>query len=272
MTYLGADGRRALPHPMPPHPHRDVPRPLRDRGKSPRTIDAYLARFTAHRPDTRHRAFREVRCFCTWLRAAATPTTTPSAAPQCPPAPQSRAAPGARRDRPCSPAAMRRRPWAAVIARSSSRSWTPASAVPKRSSWTSRTAPGRSGGCASGTARAARTVSCPSPVAVPTPSPPIARTAVPPRAPSSSRPAPRASRGGAPPAERTQATAAAPQPRRRHPQGARSSLPPHLRHLGHRPRRAGDRRPASARPQLPGDGAPLQRHLRQRPGRRASRR
>ena len=36
----------------------------------PDHVIAYLARFTAHRPDTRHRYFREVRCFCTWLRAA----------------------------------------------------------------------------------------------------------------------------------------------------------------------------------------------------------
>ena len=36
----------------------------------PDHVIAYLARFTAHRPDTRHRYFREVRCFCTWLRTA----------------------------------------------------------------------------------------------------------------------------------------------------------------------------------------------------------
>ena len=36
----------------------------------PDHVIAYLARFAAHRPATRHRAFREVRCFCTWLRAA----------------------------------------------------------------------------------------------------------------------------------------------------------------------------------------------------------
>ena len=28
------------------------------------------ARTGARSPDTRHRYFREVRCFCTWLRAA----------------------------------------------------------------------------------------------------------------------------------------------------------------------------------------------------------
>ena len=36
----------------------------------PDHVIAYLARFHAHSPDTRHRYFREVRCFCTWLRAA----------------------------------------------------------------------------------------------------------------------------------------------------------------------------------------------------------
>ena len=36
----------------------------------PDHVVAYLARFAARSPDTRHRTFREVRCFCTWLRAA----------------------------------------------------------------------------------------------------------------------------------------------------------------------------------------------------------
>ena len=36
----------------------------------PDHVIAYLARFAAHSPDTPHRYFREVRCFCTWLRAA----------------------------------------------------------------------------------------------------------------------------------------------------------------------------------------------------------
>ena len=36
----------------------------------PDHVVAYLARFAARSPDTRHRYFREVRCFCTWLRAA----------------------------------------------------------------------------------------------------------------------------------------------------------------------------------------------------------
>ena len=36
----------------------------------PDHVIAYLARFAAHRPDTRHRYFREVRCFWNWLRAA----------------------------------------------------------------------------------------------------------------------------------------------------------------------------------------------------------
>ena len=31
---------------------------------------AYLARYADHAPDTRHRYFREVRCFCNWLRTA----------------------------------------------------------------------------------------------------------------------------------------------------------------------------------------------------------
>ena len=35
----------------------------------PDHVVAYLARFAACSPDTRHRYFREVRCFCTWLRA-----------------------------------------------------------------------------------------------------------------------------------------------------------------------------------------------------------
>ena len=36
----------------------------------PDHVVTYLARFAARSPDTRHRYFREVRCFCTWLRAA----------------------------------------------------------------------------------------------------------------------------------------------------------------------------------------------------------
>ena len=36
----------------------------------PDLIKTYLARFTSHRPANRDRYFREVRCFCTWLRAA----------------------------------------------------------------------------------------------------------------------------------------------------------------------------------------------------------
>ena len=36
----------------------------------PDHVVAYLARFATHRPDTRHRYFREVRCFCNWLRVA----------------------------------------------------------------------------------------------------------------------------------------------------------------------------------------------------------
>ena len=36
----------------------------------PDHVIAYLVRFAARSPDTRHRYFREVRCFCTWLRAA----------------------------------------------------------------------------------------------------------------------------------------------------------------------------------------------------------
>ena len=36
----------------------------------PDHVIAYLARFAARSPDTRHRYFREVRCFCTWLRVA----------------------------------------------------------------------------------------------------------------------------------------------------------------------------------------------------------
>ena len=36
----------------------------------PDHVVAYLVRFAARSPDTRHRYFREVRCFCTWLRVA----------------------------------------------------------------------------------------------------------------------------------------------------------------------------------------------------------
>ena len=36
----------------------------------PDHVIAYLTRFAAHRPATRHRYFREVRCFFRWLRAA----------------------------------------------------------------------------------------------------------------------------------------------------------------------------------------------------------
>ncbi len=36
----------------------------------PDHVIAYLARYAAHSPDTRHRYFREVRCFWNWLREA----------------------------------------------------------------------------------------------------------------------------------------------------------------------------------------------------------
>ena len=93
----------------------------------PDHVIAYLARFAARSPDTRHRYFREVRCFCTWLRAAGYTDNDPFRGlrnvrlPQ-----QDRAAARARGDRP--PARVLRRRhgrWAAAIARSSSRCWTP---------------------------------------------------------------------------------------------------------------------------------------------------
>ena len=43
----------------------------------PDHVIAYLARFTAHRPDTRHRYFREVRCFWNWLRTAGSTENDP---------------------------------------------------------------------------------------------------------------------------------------------------------------------------------------------------
>ena len=36
----------------------------------PDHVIAYLVRFSDHRPDTRHRYFREVRCFFRWLHTA----------------------------------------------------------------------------------------------------------------------------------------------------------------------------------------------------------
>ena len=61
----------------------------------PDHVIAYLVRFAALSPDTRHRYFREVRCFCTWLRVAGYTDNDPFPwPPQCPPAPQSRAAAG----------------------------------------------------------------------------------------------------------------------------------------------------------------------------------
>ena len=49
---------------------REAGAPLDPDQIRPDHVVVYLARFATHRPDTRHRAFREVRCFCTWLRAA----------------------------------------------------------------------------------------------------------------------------------------------------------------------------------------------------------
>ncbi|PZC44347.1 MAG: integrase/recombinase XerC/integrase/recombinase XerD [Chloroflexi bacterium] len=44
--------------------------PLDPDAVRPDHVIAYLVRYAQHSPDTRHRYFREVRCFCTWLRAA----------------------------------------------------------------------------------------------------------------------------------------------------------------------------------------------------------
>ncbi len=44
--------------------------PMEPNGLRPDHVIAYLARFAGHRPSTRHRYFREVRCFWNWLRAA----------------------------------------------------------------------------------------------------------------------------------------------------------------------------------------------------------
>ena len=44
--------------------------PLDPHQLRPDHVIAYLARYADHAPDTRHRYFREVRCFCNWLRTA----------------------------------------------------------------------------------------------------------------------------------------------------------------------------------------------------------
>ena len=44
--------------------------PLEPARIRPDHVIAYLARYASHSPDTRHRYFREVRCFWNWLRAA----------------------------------------------------------------------------------------------------------------------------------------------------------------------------------------------------------
>ena len=67
----------------------------------PALIATYLARFAARSPDTRHRYFREVRCFCTWLRAAGYTANDPFRGLRNVRLPRkNRAAAGARRDRP----------------------------------------------------------------------------------------------------------------------------------------------------------------------------
>ena len=72
------------------------------------------------------------------------------------------------------------------------------------------------------------------------------------RAPRSEHPAP---------AQRPQATAPPPRARDRHPQGARPPLPPHLRHLGDLPRGARDRYQTFARACGARDAPPLHRDL-----------
>ena len=147
----------------------------------PDHVVTYLTRFAARSPDTRHRYFREVRCFCNWLRTAGYTENDPFRGLRNVRLPRKIVPPlGTRRDRP--PARLLRRLtrwWAAAIARSSSRCWTPASAAPRRSSLDlADCAPGGAPADSCGRARAARTASCPSPAAAPTRSPPIAPTAV----------------------------------------------------------------------------------------------
>ena len=72
--------------------------------------------------------------------------------------------------------------------------------------------------------------------------------------------------GVAPQAERAQADAAPPRLAGWRAEGARASLPPHRRDLGDRTRRSRTRRPAPARTFVTGYGAPLQRRLPLRAG------
>ena len=43
----------------------------------PALVETYLVRYADHSPDTRHRYFREVRCFFNWLRTAVYTTNDP---------------------------------------------------------------------------------------------------------------------------------------------------------------------------------------------------
>ncbi len=99
----------------------------------PDHVIASLVRFAAHRPATRHRAFREVRCFCTWLRTAGYTAKTPSGAcATCGCRRRSCRRSRRRRSARCLRPATAARRWAAGIGRSWSRFWIPASAAPRR--------------------------------------------------------------------------------------------------------------------------------------------
>ena len=240
----------------------------------PDHVVAYLARFAARSPDTRHRYFREVRCFCTWLRAAGYANNDPfrglrnvrlprKIVPPLAPAEIARLIACCdantvvgRRDRAILLTLLDTgvRCAEAVGLDLADCTLTEQRLLVRQGKGGKDRIVPFAGRCADALAAyCADRGPAPGPLFV------AARYA-------------RLNAGVPSPAERAQTAAATPRPDCGRPAGARPPLPAHVRHLGHRPRRARARCPAPARPQFAGDGAPLQRHLRQRPGRPAPRR
>ena len=240
----------------------------------PDHVIAYLARFAAHRPATRHRAFREVRCFCTWLRAAGYTANDPfrglrnvrlphTIVPPLTPAEIGRllacceaATPMGRRDRAilltlldtgirCSEAAHLDLADCALGERRL--------LVRQGKGGKDRIVPFADRCADALVAYGADRGPAPGPLFL------AARY-------GRLHPGVRLRPNGLKQLLRRLGRAAGIPPR------PCPSLSPHLRYLGDRPRRPRTRCPAPPRPQFPGDGAPLQRDLRQRAGRRAPRR
>ena len=139
----------------------------------PEHVIAYLDRGSHLSLESRHRYFREVRCFFSWLVAPAIWRATRSGASAtcaCPKRSCSRFR-RPRSHRSCAPAIRRPTP-ASAIAPSSWSSWIPACAAANASSSRSPIEISLPDGCAFGTAKATKNGSCRSPDAAGTPLPP----------------------------------------------------------------------------------------------------